>query len=83
MAQGVKRLEQMRDNPKADWTIDDVRLVCRSVGVDLRDPTGGSHYKVVHASQRDILTVPAHRPIKSVYIKRLVKFIDAVKDSEQ
>jgi hypothetical protein len=31
-----------------------------------------------HPSQRDILTIPARRPVKAVYIRKLVRFIDAV-----
>jgi hypothetical protein len=83
MGQGKKRLEQMRANPQKGWTIDDVRVVCNAFNVTLRPPSGGSHYKVTHDSQRDILTVPHNRPIKPVYIRRLVEFIDAVKDRDQ
>lgn len=83
MARADKRLEQMRANPRDGWTIEDVRVVCNAAGVELRSPTGGSHYKVTHASQRDILTIPSDRPIKAPYIRRLVEFIDAVKDHEK
>ncbi len=82
MGQGEKRLEQMRSNPKGGWGIDDVQVVCDAAGVTLRPPNGGSHYKVTHESQREILTVPCDRPIKSVYIRRLVAYIDAVRDKE-
>jgi hypothetical protein len=82
MAQAEKRLEAMRANPKGDWTIEDLRVVCTGHGVNLLPPNGGSHYKVAHPSQRDILTVPRDRPIKPPYIRRFVEFIDAVKDSQ-
>lgn len=82
MGQAEKRLEAMRANPKGNWTIEDVRVVCAGHGVDLLPPKAGSHYKVAHASQREILTVPHDRPIKPPYIRRLVEFIDAVKDSQ-
>ena len=39
---------------------------------------GGSHYKVSHPSRWDIVTVPANRPIKPFYIKKLVAFLDGV-----
>jgi hypothetical protein len=77
-----KRLEQMRANPAGDWSIADVRAVCNAHGVTLREPSNGSHYKVLHESSQDILTVPARRPIKAIYIKKLVKFIDAVRDHD-
>lgn len=35
----------------------------------------GSHYKVGHPSQAEIVTIPARRPIKPVYIRKLVAFI--------
>jgi hypothetical protein len=41
-------------------------------------PRKGSHYKVKHVSHVEILTVPAHRPIKPVYILDLVRFIERV-----
>jgi hypothetical protein len=84
MDRGGKRLEEMRANPVGDWQIDDVRVVCREFGIDLQAPrSGGSHYKVTHPRQHDILTIPARRPIKAVYIRRLVEFVDAVKDGQQ
>lgn len=41
-------------------------------------PTGGSHYKISCREIAYILTVPAHRPIKPVYIRELVSFVDDV-----
>jgi hypothetical protein len=83
MGRGEKRLEEMRANPTGDWQIDDVRLVCGEFGIQLRAPrSGGSHYKVTHPGQHDILTIPARRPIKAVYIRRFVQFVDAVKDNQ-
>lgn len=76
-----KRTEQMRANPAGDWSIADIRAVCDAHGVILRPPSGGSQYKVTHESQAEILTIPARRPIKAIYIRKLIRFIDAVKDS--
>jgi hypothetical protein len=72
----------MRTNPR-DWRIEDVAAVCRAAGVLCSPPGKGSHYKVKHASMAEILTIPAHRPIKPVYIRDLVRFIDAVRKAEQ
>jgi len=73
----------MRANPKDGWAIRDVSVVCEAYGVTLLPPKGGSHYKVSHVSQRDILTIPCDRPVKAVYIRRLVDFVDAVRDADQ
>ena len=74
------RLEKMRGNPKADWTIADVVAVCREHGIAAAaSRSGSSHYKISHSGQNEILTVPYKRPVKPVYIRKLVAFIDAVR----
>ena len=74
------RLEKMRANPRADWTITDFEAVCRQSEVACEPARGGSsHFKVSHPSQTTILTIPYKRPIKPVYIRKLVAFIDAVR----
>ena len=75
----MNRLDRMRSNPAGDWTIDDVEAVCREFGIRCTAPSGGgSHYKVSHPLRRDILTIPRRRPVKPVYIRKLVRFIEAV-----
>jgi hypothetical protein len=75
-------LERMHRNPMGDWAIGDVEAVCRAYQINCSPPSGGgSHYKISHSSQREILTVPFRRPIKPVYIRKLVRFIEAVRDS--
>lgn len=76
-----KRLDQMRRNPQNDWTIRDVEIVCTEFGVACRPPrSGGSHYKISHAMVEEILTLPFKRPIKPVYIRKLVAMIDTVRN---
>lgn len=73
----------MARNPKGDWTIDDVQAACSFFGIDCRPPRGGgSHYVVSHPDVEQILTIPAHRPIKPVYIMMLVYFIKALDGGE-
>jgi hypothetical protein len=75
-----RRLEQMRRNPRADWRIADVIALCAEFGA-LCEPArgGGSHYKIAHARIREKLTIPFKRPIRAVYIRQLVAFIDDVR----
>jgi hypothetical protein len=69
----------MRANPKADWTIADVEALCRELDVACSPSRGGSsHYKITHPVA-GVLTVPFKRPIKPVYIRQLVAFIDVVR----
>jgi hypothetical protein len=74
-------LERMRANPSSDWTVDDINRVCRDFGARCSPPSGGgSHFKISHPTQRDILTIPVRRPIKPVYIRKFVRFIDGLRD---
>ena len=81
MTKQGKLLEQMRSNPKKDWTIKDIETVCRQLeylDVRLTPPRRGSHYTVSHDTIQEILTIPARRPIKPVYVKRFVSIIDSI-----
>lgn len=82
MAKSDKLLERMRDNPR-DWRIEDVVAVCAAHGIACTAPSKGSHYKVKHSRMTEILTIPAHRPIKPVYVRELVRFVDAVREMDR
>jgi hypothetical protein len=76
------RLDRMEASPAGDWTMADVEAVCREHQIRCSPPRGGgSHWKVSDATQRDILTIPQRRPIKPVYIRRLVRFVRAVMEA--
>ena len=77
MARRDKRLERMRSNPR-DWTRDDVQSLCDSFDIGCKKPAGTSHFTVSDPTQSLILTIVADKPIKQVYIKKLVAFVDAV-----
>ena len=70
-------IEKMQNNPSNDWKISDIKAVCKSNGLELRAPTGGSHYTVISPHLQGILTIPAKRPIKSYYIKKFVSYTKA------
>lgn len=77
MGRGSERLERMRQNPKDDWRIGDVQVVCNEFAINLRQKS--SHFTVSHPTQKRILTIPAHRAIKPFYIKQFIQFVNAVK----
>jgi hypothetical protein len=70
-------LDGMRRNPAADWHISDVEAVCREHGLLFRPGKGTSHCHAKHPSAREILTIPARRPIKAVYIRKLVRYVES------
>ncbi|BDV35194.1 type II toxin-antitoxin system HicA family toxin [Methylocystis iwaonis] len=75
-----RRLDEMRSRPAGDWRIDDIAALCREFGILCAPPRGGgSHYKVAHPRVAEKLTIPSKRPIKAVYIRKLVAFVDAVR----
>jgi hypothetical protein len=71
--------EQMARNPRGDWTINDIEILCRQNGLSCIAPRGGgSHYKVSGGGV--MLTIPARRKIKPVYIKALIGLIRKMRD---
>jgi hypothetical protein len=73
-------LHRMRRHPAGDWTIRDVEALCRQYMILCEPPRGGgSHYKVAHKMMVEKLTIPYKRPIKPVYIRKLVAFVEAVR----
>jgi len=42
-----------------------------------RPGKGTSHCQIKRPAAREILTVPARRPIKPVYIRKLVRYIES------
>jgi hypothetical protein len=77
MARGEKLLERMRANLR-DWRIEDVKTLCAAFELDLDRPPSGSHYGVSDPTRQRHVTVPFRRPIKPIYIRQLVRFVDAV-----
>ncbi len=55
----------------------DVETLCKQFGLKLCKPTTGSHYMVASDHVLGGQSVPYCRPIKSIYIKRLVSLCDA------
>jgi predicted RNA binding protein YcfA (HicA-like mRNA interferase family) len=75
MTRAEKRLAAMRGNPRGDWQLDDLKAVAARLGIIMRHD-GGSH-AVFRRPDGAMLTVPARRPIKPVYIKHFLAFIEA------
>ena len=78
MVAAVKLAGQMRQNPR-DWRIEDVETVAAHFGFRTRRP-GGRHVTFSHPQLRHILTVPANRPVKPVYIRKLLALIEQLEE---
>lgn len=71
-----KLIEKMRNNP-LDWHIADLEKIALHFKVFVRNGKG-SHATFSHANWTEILTVPAHRPIKAIYVKKFLALIDNI-----
>jgi len=80
MSTAAKLLEAMRRNP-LDWRIEQLQTVARQHGLSVRCD-GGSHHVFAHPGIPDIVSVPAHRPIKPLYVRQVVALVDKVKESQ-
>ena len=84
MTRTDKLLAQMRRNPAGDWTIQDIRKLCDRLGWQCLPPSGGgSHWKIVVPGSEAILTIPARRPIKPVYVRKLLEFMKEAADDHE
>lgn len=76
MSKREKIVEKMRRNPQGDWRIEDLQTLAEAYGLEwVHD--GGSHV-VFRLVGWEHLTVPARRPIKPIYVKRLLAYIDTI-----
>ncbi|MDF3054964.1 MAG: toxin-antitoxin system toxin component [Gammaproteobacteria bacterium] len=57
----------MHNNPR-DWRIEDLKAIAERLNIDYPQPSS-SHVTFRTASGKK-LTVPAHKPIKAIYIKQ-------------
>lgn len=80
MNAATKLFEAMRNNPR-DWRIEQLQTVARQFGLAVRCE-GGSHHVFSHDVVMDIVSVPAHRPMKPVYMRQFVALVDRVKETQ-
>ncbi len=72
MSKLEKLLLKMRNNPH-DWQTETLQDIARRFKIEWRQP-GTSHITFRHPNGEK-LTIPAHRPIKPVYIKKFLRLL--------
>jgi predicted RNA binding protein YcfA (HicA-like mRNA interferase family) len=77
MGKVARKLESMRNNPRADWVMSDLMTIADAHGISYRKGSG-SHVTFSHPKVTKILTVPARRPIKAPYIRDFVALVDEI-----
>lgn len=78
MNTATKLFDAMRKNP-LDWRIEQLLTVARQYGMEVRNH-GGSHHVFSHPALVDTLSVPAHKPVKPIYIKRFLALAQQLKE---
>jgi hypothetical protein len=68
-----KLLARMRNNPR-DWAMADLKVLAARYGMDWRQP--GTSHVTFSGAKGGRLTVPAHKPIKPIYVQRFVALLD-------
>ena len=80
VSNAAKLIAQMRRNPR-DWRIEDLKVIAGRFSID-HDQHGTSHVVFRH-SVAGRLSVPAHRPVKPVYVRLFMDFIDRLGDQNE
>lgn len=75
MSKFNKQIEKMRSNPR-DWSIEELKAIANRFGIDYRQP--GTSHVTFRTKSGEKLTVPAHQPIKPIYIKKFLDLIDSL-----
>jgi hypothetical protein len=73
MSKPEKMIEKMKQNPQG-WQIEDLQSVARRNNITWRHESG-SHCIFFFAPGKS-LSVPAHRPIKQVYVKQFLSLLE-------
>ena len=76
-----KLLAAMKNNPR-DWRMDQLLSVASEFGIECRS-NGGSHHVFSHPAMEGGVCVPAHRPIKPVYIRQFLILIQSVMEMKE
>jgi len=80
MSKTSKLLEKMRQNPR-DWRIEDLKALADRYNIEYRQPRG-SHI-TFRFPNKTMLTVPARKPIKSIYIKFFINLLDELRGENE
>ncbi|MCW5588338.1 MAG: hypothetical protein KIT27_01620 [Legionellales bacterium] len=75
MSQVNKMIAKMRHNP-TDWRIEDLVKIAERFEIDYRQP--GTSHVTFRAKKGQRITVPSHKPIKPIYIKKFLEMLDSM-----
>jgi hypothetical protein len=75
MSKADKLLTKMRNNTH-DWRIEDIKTIADRYNLTYRQP--GTSHVAFRTLTQEKLTIPAHKLIKVIYIKKFLALIDGL-----
>lgn len=72
-------VEKMRCNPR-NWRFEEVESLLQFYGFTMRRPKRGSHRIFTHPDLPNLLNVPHAKPVKPVYVRKVVEFLDELSE---
>lgn len=78
MGKKDKRILKMRNNPR-DWRIEEIQSLADALGIAWYHD--GSSHVIFQSPNGRHQSIPAHRPIKPIYIKKFLELIDSVQEA--
>jgi predicted RNA binding protein YcfA (HicA-like mRNA interferase family) len=76
MSKIKKLIQKMHNNPR-DWKLDTLETIAARLGIKIRK-SGGSHVVFMHELSNRVITIPAKRPIKPIYIQQFLALINDI-----
>lgn len=73
MSKAIKIIAKMRNNPR-DWNIEDLKTIAERHSLIYRQP--GTSHVTFRSVKGQKITIPAHKPIKPLYVKQFPALID-------
>ena len=73
MSKIEKILQKMRHHPR-DWRIEEIKIIAKRYKIAYRQP--GTSHVTFRFANGEKLTVPAHKPVKPIYIQKFIDLLD-------
>lgn len=80
MSKKEKLLQKMKRNPR-DWRIEDIKILAKSYKIDYRQP--GSSHVTFRFPNGEKVTIPAHKPVKPIYIQKFISLLETLGGTDE
>jgi len=81
MSKRIKTIQKMRDNP-TNWQIAALETLAQQFDIQVRK-SGGSHVVFMHEDSALVVSIPAKRPIKPIYITQFIALVNDIGENSE